>query len=103
MVILVIFLTGSLCIPIGVVTRGLSKMSFRPLILLAGSCVFALAFAGFALASGAGLLTAFFIYSFGGSAALVIFSMISFLKEDAQTVGFEAAEHRTSLGQLQGV
>jgi len=63
-------------------------MSFRPLIFLGGSCAIAFALALFTLASGAGFMAAFLVYSFGGSATLVGFSLLSFLKFENQAGQF---------------
>lgn len=67
-------------------------MSFRPLIFVVGSCAIAFVFALMALSSGAGFLTAFFIYSFGGSATLVAFSLLSFLIAEFQSSKFAMSE-----------
>ena len=63
-------------------------MSFQPLFLLGGSCIFALGLALMAFSSGFGVLAAFMIYSFSGSAMLVLLSLFSFLKLEEPTSEF---------------
>jgi len=81
----------------------MSIMSFRPLIFLGVSCALAFALAIYAFLSGAGFLAAFMIYSFGGSAMLVAFSTISYIRHDQETVVFAGQEKLSPIGQLQGV
>ncbi len=59
-------------------------MSFQPLIFLGLSCVVAFVLAAMALSSGAGFISAFLIYSFGGSATLVSISLLSFWRVEEQ-------------------
>lgn len=67
-------------------------MSVRPLILLVGSCFVAFLLAAYTLSAGAGFLAAFMAYSFGGSATLVLFSALSFLKFEQQEAQLASAD-----------
>ncbi len=59
-------------------------MQIRPLTMLITACLFAFGLAFAVYSSGGGILAAFLVYSFGGSASLVVLSLANYMAEDEE-------------------
>lgn len=55
-------------------------MSMRPILLLSSACMLAMFLSIWTFAAGYGLIAAFLVYSLGGSALVIVFAAISFIR-----------------------
>ncbi len=80
-------------------------MNSRLMILLVASCALSFGVAFWAFASGAGLLVAFLVYSFGGSAMLMALSAISYMastdEDDSEASRLDVFRAKMNAGQAE--